>query len=144
MPQPGKQQHLRPRPWWVPLNTKLWIGLHFLWVIVISGIIINVVSTALTTRGFDVRATPLVDWVDQHPLLVLICTVVLLVVTLASARVNQRYTSASPAESSALANPTPQDRSRFIKQVREEYKRQQRESLQGAAMQLQLKNGRTL
>jgi hypothetical protein len=59
MPQPRKQQHLQPRPWWVPLNEKLWIGLRFLWVTVIFGIILNVVATALTTRGFDLRGTPL-------------------------------------------------------------------------------------
>ena len=53
--------------WWVRFCSRLWHLQGYIWGTVILGLIINLASTFLTMKGFDLIDTPL-EWLIIHPL----------------------------------------------------------------------------
>ena len=127
MADPSQSHSAPSRRWWIRLCQWLWRRFVFLWTAVVLTLVLGIVTTWLTTKGFDISGTPL-EWIPDHLPLVLACGCLFLVLT-----VVVRYLG-RPVASPAPVLPTPQNRRAFIHQLRHEYRKQMSESLQSTAM----------
>jgi len=116
---------------WVRLCQWLFRGLLFIWVTVVLGLSVNVGATWLTTKGFNIKGTPL-EWIIQHLIVAIACSGVLIVLTIVTGVLGRQ--GEAPAVHSPSTLPAQQNRSALIHLLRNEYRRQMAESLQGAAM----------
>jgi len=132
--QPEQRNAQLPR-WWVRLCQWLWSQRAFIWGTLIVGIVVSVAATWLTSSTPIFTSTPLgtiLLWIRDHVLLAGFIGVSLLLLTLLVGAVShQADTSTLPP---APASGQQQNRHAFIHLLRQEYRRQLAESLQGAAM----------
>ena len=113
--------------WWIRLCRHLWEIAVFLGVTVLLGLVINVLSTWLTSsHGTLPPDTPLTSLMTHWPITVLIGCCLLLIAALAWA-VGRRVPSAVQAYL-----PTAQDRERMQRRLRLRYEQMLAQSLQGA------------
>jgi hypothetical protein len=92
---------------------------------------LNVGATWLTTKGFDPTGTPL-EWIVQHLPVALACSGALLALTIVAGVLGRQDTASGAHTSEAV--PPQQSHSALIRLLRNEYRRQLAESLQGHTM----------
>ena len=113
--------------WWIRLCRHLWEIAVFLGVTVLLGLVINVLSTWLTSsHGTLPPDTPLTSLMTHWPITVLIGCCLLLIAALAWA-IDRQNPSAAQA-----SLPTAQDRQRMQRRLRLRYEQMLAQSLQGA------------
>ena len=105
--------------------------LKFIWGAIVFGLVINIGSTYLTTKGFNLQGTPL-EWMIQHLVIMLLCAVGLLILTIIVWNENRK--SPASALQKTLRQPTEQNRKAFLDLLQNEYRRQLIQSLQGVPM----------
>jgi len=130
-----EQRNAQPPRWWVRLCQWLWSQRGFIWGTLIVGIVVSVAATWLTSSTSIFTSTPLgtaLLWIRDHVLLAGFIGVSLLLLTLLVGAVSRQANISSLPP--APASRQQQNRHAFIHLLRQEYRRQLAESLQGAAM----------
>ncbi len=133
MPRSPEQRNTISPSWWIRLCQWLWGRRKFVWSVLIVGIIVGVSVNWLTSSTSIFTGTPLgtiLLWIRDHLLFVSFIGVCLLFLTLLVGAV----THLVDASTRAGTVPNPQNLSALIRLLRNEYRRQMTESLQGVTM----------
>src|SRR5437763_15440178 len=135
MANPLRRPTAPPQPAWVGLCQWLWDRQKFIWGVLIVGIIVGVSVNWLTSSTSILTGTLLgtiLLWISDHLLLAGIIGACLLFLTLLVGAVSHLAdTFTLPA---APTSGQQQNRRAFLHLLRNEYRRQMADSLQGAAM----------
>src|SRR5260370_36798580 len=112
--------------WMRPFH-RCWKPLDWIWGGLFFGVFVNVGSSWLTNKNFDMSGTPL-GWGVKHLWITLPPLLLLVLLTLLAGLASLQEHVVSPASSLAL---TPKQRLQFIRGFQQEYTSQLLSSLQG-------------
>jgi Cdc6-like AAA superfamily ATPase len=116
---------------WIRLGSLLWKSLSWIWLTTIIGLTINVTASWLTTKSFEIKGTP-IAWLIANPLItiaLLLCLILLTIIALTA----QYFSRTSSALTEPSLGTTKEQRSTFIRILREQYKSLLNSTLQGSA-----------
>src|SRR5947209_2109033 len=114
-------------PRWIRPFHRCWKPLAWIWVAIFLSICINVSSSWLTTKNFDMSGTPL-RWGVDHPWITLTPLLLLVLLTLLAGLASWQVHTVSPASPLTL---TAKQRLQFIRGFQQEYTSRLASSLQG-------------
>ncbi|WP_126549193.1 AAA family ATPase [Dictyobacter kobayashii] len=86
---------------WIRLCHQLWNGLRFFWIVIVLGLVINIISTRMTSDADFAPNTP-VGWIGQHLSITIVAGAILVIITTVIFIIDHRNISASllsPAKS---------------------------------------------
>jgi NACHT domain len=130
---PSQHQNAPSLRRWGHLWYQLWRGLCLLWSLIIVGVVVNVLSTRITSNKNFPSDSPIGLALRDLPLTIALGIILLLLTILVWVMKNQSSASSSQA-SSLLPPPSQQSRSILVRTLHQEYTRRLTDSLQGAAM----------
>jgi len=134
-PVPNSPRYIIVLPRWIRPFHRGWKPLAWLWVAIFLSIFVNVGSSWLTTKIFDLSGTPL-GWALDHPWITLPPLLLLLLLTGLSGLAWLQEHAAVPESSLQLS---PKQRQQFIRGLEQEYTSRLTSSLQGQiALELHL------
>jgi hypothetical protein len=88
------------RPWREDVYVLWWRGQSILWLVVLAGVAINLASSWLTAKQWDVSGTPL-GWLLAHPVVLVVGSILLIFQTL-GAFWTVRHSRSSESSSASL------------------------------------------
>ncbi|GHO70482.1 hypothetical protein KSC_093740 [Ktedonobacter sp. SOSP1-52] len=112
---------------WIRSFQRCWKPLTWIWGGLLFGVFINIGSSWLTTKNFDLSGTPL-GWGIDHLWITLPPLLLLMLLTLLARLASLQEQLVSPASSLTL---TPRQRLQFIRGFQQEYTSRLASSLQG-------------
>jgi hypothetical protein len=123
-------------PRWIRPFHRYWKPLGWIWVAIFLSIFINVGSSWLMTKNFDMSGTPL-GWGVDHPWITLTHLLLLVLLTLVAGLASSQVHATLPVPPIAL---THKQRQQFIRGFQQDYTSRLASSLQGqVALELHLK-----
>ena len=87
------------RSWLENVCVLWWRGQYILWSVVLAGVAINLVSSWLTAKQWDVSGTPF-GWVLVHPIVLVVGSVLLILQTIGAFLIHRRGRSSSLSSAS--------------------------------------------
>ena len=130
---PPQQAPTTPSPWWNRPCRVGWIAVRFFWVTIVFGFVLSSLVSWSFNKDTPLQSLnlwPILNWI-QHNLFLAVLTILVL---LGLTWYGSRHGETVPREQTSARAPTERDRAALLRLLRNEYRRQLTQSLQGAAM----------